>query len=101
MGAGGYADTPLPDPERPHGDGDPWSTPWTRTVRAVALGRVLSFVVGEQERVLREPDGPPTGRQLLWLNHHGLLAVIAPDEATPITKAEAAYAIDQANENTP
>jgi hypothetical protein len=71
----------------------------TRTVHAVVLGRVLSFMAGEQERVLREPNGPPTGRQLLWLNRHGLLVVVAAGEVEPITKAEAAYAINKAIED--
>lgn len=71
----------------------------TRPVNAVVLDRVLIFVVGEQVRVLREPDGSPTARQLLWLNLHGLLAVVAPGEAKPITKAEAAYAINVAGEH--
>lgn len=71
----------------------------TRTVRALVPGRVLSFVVGEQERFLREPDGPATARQLRWLNTQGLLAVVAPGETTPITKAEAAYAIDMAGKD--
>jgi hypothetical protein len=65
-----------------------------RTVR----NRVLSFIVDGQVRVLRDPDGPPTGAQLRWLNRHGLLAVVAPGEAAPLTKAEAAYLIDTAIE---
>jgi hypothetical protein len=43
---------------------------------------------------LREPDGPPTGRQLLKLNRLGLLELAELPVDHPITKGEAAHAID-------
>lgn len=47
-------------------------------------------------RELRNPDGPPTGRQLLRLNHEGQLNLADPGQVMPITKAEAAAALDDA-----
>ena len=55
------------------------------------------FIVGDDEwRKLREPDGAPTGRQLLWLNAAGCLDLVWPGQAQPVTKGEAAWAIDHA-----
>jgi hypothetical protein len=45
--------------------------------------------------ILRNPDGPPTGRQLQMLNAAGRLELVAQGEAQAITKAEAAAAIDE------
>jgi hypothetical protein len=45
-------------------------------------------------RELRDPTGPPTGRQLLRLNHSGALALVEPGQVEPISKGEAAYALD-------
>jgi hypothetical protein len=45
-------------------------------------------------RKLTNPDGAPTGRQLLKLNALGMLELVNPDNAKPLTKAEAAAAID-------
>jgi hypothetical protein len=45
-------------------------------------------------RELRDPDGPPTGRQLQRLNQAGALVVVEPGTAEPLTKAEAAWAVD-------
>ena len=44
-------------------------------------------------RDLADPDGPPTGRQLLRLNRLGMLELVVPGSAQPLTKAEAAAAI--------
>ncbi|MBA3377024.1 MAG: hypothetical protein H0U00_14640 [Actinobacteria bacterium] len=46
---------------------------------------------------LVDPDGPPTGRQLLRLNRLGLLQVVE-HAVPPLTKGEAAYVIDAAAE---
>ncbi len=46
-------------------------------------------------RLLKDPGGPPTGRQLLKLAHAGLLAV--RDEPGPrVSKLDAALALDHA-----
>ena len=45
-------------------------------------------------RVLNNPDGPPTGRQLLRLAHAGLLE-IRDEPGRPLTKLAAALAIDR------
>jgi hypothetical protein len=49
------------------------------------------------ERELRDPDGPATRRQLLRLNAAGVIDLVQPGRAAPITKAEAAAAIDEAS----
>ena len=43
---------------------------------------------------LGDPDGPPTGRQLLVLWHAGALALVLPDPWNQFSKAQAAGAID-------
>lgn len=48
-------------------------------------------------RVLRDPDGPPTSRQLLLLAHRGLLE-LRSEAGAALTKLEAARAIDAARE---
>jgi hypothetical protein len=60
------------------------------------LGEIRSFVVDGEERILADPDGPPTGRQLLALWHADALALVLPDPANEFTKAQAAWAIDWA-----
>lgn len=52
------------------------------------------FDVDGQERELKNPDGPPSGRQLLLLAHRGLLAIRTTPGA-PLTKLDAAKAIDR------
>jgi hypothetical protein len=47
-------------------------------------------------RELRDPDGPPTWRQVRALFRAGALKLVEPGAAEPITKAEAAAAIDAA-----
>lgn len=59
------------------------------------LGRITGFAVDGEWRELCDPDGPPTGRQLLRLNRLGLLAIAEHAIAKPITKGEAAWLIDQ------
>ena len=48
-------------------------------------------------RGLFEPDGQPTGRQLLKFNALGLVDLTEHRVDHPITKGEAAYAIDEAS----
>ena len=66
--------------------------------RPVPLSRpyreARSFYVHGEERFLVDPDGPPTGRQLLALWHGGALALVLPDPWNQFTKAEAAAAVD-------
>ena len=62
--------------------------------------RITGFV---DERVfewreLADPDGPASGRQLRRLNALGRLQLVAPGEAEPLTKAEAAAAIVDAGQ---
>jgi hypothetical protein len=54
---------------------------------------VRSFVVGGEERFLTDPDGPPTGRQLLALWHAGALALVLPDTWNQFSKAQAARVV--------
>jgi hypothetical protein len=67
----------------------------------VSRRRLTGFVVDWQWRELRDPDGPPTGRQLERLNRAGMLELVQPGEAQPITKGEAAAAIDDAGDERP
>lgn len=60
---------------------------------------VRSFVVDGEERLLVDPDGPPSGRQLLALWHAGALAHVLPDPWNQFTKGEAAWAIDYAQDD--
>jgi hypothetical protein len=48
-------------------------------------------------RELLNPDGAPTGRQLLKLNVLGMLELVGSGEAKPVSKGEAAAALDQAS----
>lgn len=57
-----------------------------------------SFYVAGEERHLTDPDGPPTGRQLLALWNHGALALVLPDPWNQFTKAQAAAAVDYVKE---
>jgi hypothetical protein len=45
-------------------------------------------------RVLKDPNGAPTGRQLLRLAHAGLLE-IRSEPGPPLSKLDAAIAIDR------
>jgi len=49
-------------------------------------------------RELIEPDGQPTGRQLLKLNRLGALALVEPGQVEPVQKGTAAAAIDAMRE---
>ena len=62
-----------------------------RLLRFVPIRR---FVFEGHVRELKEPDGPPTGRQLLRLNALGALALVEPGQLQPITKGAAAGALD-------
>jgi hypothetical protein len=68
----------------------------TRLARLMPLGRLTWFWFEDGRRELVNPDGPPTGRQLEKLNKIGCLAVVEVGQVEPITKAQAAYAIDVA-----
>lgn len=56
---------------------------------------VETFLVDGRTRALRDPDGPPSARQLAFLNDFCALAIVEPDEDRAITAAEAAGAIDE------
>jgi hypothetical protein len=60
--------------------------------------RLERFWLNGRWNELRDPDGPPTGRQLLWLNSRGLLELRGCDGDGPVTKGEAARAIDWARD---
>ena len=64
------------------------------SLRLLRFAPIRSFVFEGQVRELKEPDGPPTARQLLRLNALGALAVVEPGQLGPITKGEAAGALD-------
>jgi hypothetical protein len=49
-------------------------------------------------RELRDPDGPATWRQLRRLNREGRLELVPAGTAVPISKAEAAFALDAAGD---
>lgn len=63
-------------------------------------GEIHAFVMDGEERLLSDPEGPPTGRQLLALWHVGALALVLPDPFNQFTKAEAAWAIDWTRNDT-
>ena len=71
-------------------------------MRLLALRTLATFIDRRsgQVRELEEPDGLATHRQLHLLNRRGLLIVIEHGQATPLTKGEAAYAIDVTTEAT-
>jgi hypothetical protein len=64
------------------------------TARRLAFTTITEFVFAGQTRKLLNPGGPPTGRQLLRLNSLGALAVIEPGRVPPLTKGQAAGALD-------
>jgi hypothetical protein len=67
-------------------------------IKPARLGRVVEFVdarTGDM-RALKDPDGPATPNQLRKLNALGLLAAVEADHGQPLTKAEAAWLIDDA-----
>lgn len=57
-----------------------------------------TFDTPQGPRTLRDPDGPPTARQLLRLAHVGLLE-LRPVPGRPLSKLDAARAIDRVNES--
>ena len=68
-------------------------------LRLLKAGYVTSYRHQSGDvRELIEPAGLATHRQLHLLNRRGLLAVVEPGQAVPLTKAEAAYAIDATTE---
>ena len=65
--------------------------------RRRARRRLTGFhAVSGEWRALVEPDGPASGAQLRRLNALGMLELVDPDRAEPLTKAEAAAAISEA-----
>jgi hypothetical protein len=40
---------------------------------------------GDEWRELRDTDGPPSWRQLVWLKAHGCLELVWPGQAEPVT----------------
>lgn len=51
---------------------------------------------------LRDPDAAATGRQLMWLNAHGMLDITwHPHQFEPVTVGEAAAAIADAVDRDP
>jgi hypothetical protein len=46
-------------------------------------------------RDLHDPEGETSGAQLRWLNRLGMLELVSNGQAEPLTKGEAAYAIDE------
>lgn len=67
-----------------------------RPVAIPNVGELRSFTIDGELRHLENPDGPPTGRQLLALWHAGAIALVLPDPWNQFTKAQAAWAIDWA-----
>jgi hypothetical protein len=63
-------------------------------IEPLLLRHLLAFRVDGQWRRLRRPYGPPTPRQLARLNEAGALVVVVPGSAPPVSKGQAAYAID-------
>jgi hypothetical protein len=57
------------------------------------------FPFGDEWRTLTDPKGAPSGRQLLRLHHLGLLE-LRDTPGEPITKLDAARAIDQAESDS-
>jgi hypothetical protein len=55
---------------------------------------IRSFFKNGEVTLLGNPDGRPTGRQLLALWHAGALALVLPDPWNQFSKAQAAGAID-------
>lgn len=62
--------------------------------------RITGFAFDFDWRELKDPDGPPTLRQLARLNYLGCLELVPAGVAEPITKAQAAAAIDDAGDTT-
>ena len=64
-------------------------------IRRLRYSPIRTFIFAGEVRELRDPDGSPSARQLLRLNRLGaLLLVEACDEVQPITKGDAAGALD-------
>jgi hypothetical protein len=63
-------------------------------LRLLPRRTLYRFLHGDAWRELRDPTGAPTARQLLRLNHVGALALVEPGQVDPISKGEAAYALD-------
>jgi hypothetical protein len=69
----------------------------SRVVRLLELGRTSAFWFAGELRELRDPDGSPTGRQLLKLNWLGLLAAaVEPRQVAPLSKGQADWLLDLA-----
>ena len=64
------------------------------TLRYDPAARGWWFETPSGWRVLKDPDGPPTGRQLLRLAHAGLLE-LRDEPGRPVTKLDCAKALDR------
>jgi hypothetical protein len=63
----------------------------------VSLRRVTGFVDDRGVwRELKDPDGPPTWRQLVALHRAGMLQLVDPDPWNVFSKSQASAAIDTA-----
>jgi hypothetical protein len=58
------------------------------------LAPLSSFRFAGEVRELKEPEGPPTARQLLKLNGLGVLCLVEPGQVEPLTKGLAAAVLD-------
>ena len=63
-------------------------------IRLLRFHPITHFQFEGHVRALKEPDGPPTLRQLARLNYLGALVIVEPGQVAPITKAQAAGALD-------
>ena len=70
-------------------------------IRLLRFTPIRSFIFEGHLRNLKEPDGPPTPRQLARLNYHGALVIVEPGQVDPITKSTAAGALDVLEEPEP
>lgn len=71
------------------------------TLRPLRCGFLTEFFSAGERRELRDPNGSPTARQLLRLNHLGALAVVEPGQLPPVTKGSAAAALDLLTDEAP
>jgi hypothetical protein len=63
----------------------------------VSRTRLTGFIDGRGAwRELRDPDGPPTARQLVALHRAGALTLAVPGTGVRFSKGRAAVAIDEA-----
>jgi hypothetical protein len=66
----------------------------SQALRRLVVRPISCFTFEGERRVLREPEGTATHRQLVRLSALGLLALVEPGQVDPVTKGEAAAALD-------